>query len=574
MLDRGERVDGRFEVEERVGSGGMAEVYRVRHLSLGSVHALKVLSLPHPGLRERFLREGRIQAQIRHPNVVAVTDVIEHRGRLGLLMEYVDHVSLQQLLDLQGALPLEESLQIFARILSGVEAAHASGVLHRDLKPANILLARSAQGLVPKITDFGIAKVVLEGMPAGATRDGSMMGTPGYMAPEQVRNAKDVDRRADVFALGAILYTMLAGRPPFDLDSPDLFEDTLEGRFPPLETLVPGLPPAVVAAVHGAMEPDAAARIPSARAFGEALFADRPELLALVVGSAEDSTPVSVHGALLEPRSTLTPPTYAGGMTPTGSLPPAGETLALDRGRRLPVVALVAGGLAVLLGLAAVLTLRSPSTPEPAAEPAVAPSQEPLAAPAPEAGTTPVTAPIAAPSAEIASTSTGARPATTSAARAGAPEAAALEASATAEAPSAAPTPSEPEAATSEPAPAPAEPASAVEAAVAVEEPAAPELSAPAVKGTWNGTANGRPATLAITSQSGEALKAELRLTQGPSQRVVALSGRIDAQTGALRLEEAGGDRMVLSGRLSGDTLAGTFTREGQGKALSWEVSR
>ena len=201
MLESGDQVDGRYVVDARIGVGGMAEVYRVKHVSLGSVHALKVLLLPHPGLRERFLREGRIQ--IRHPNVVAVTDVIEHRGKLGLLMEYVDHVSLQQLLEAQGALPLDQALTLFAYILSGMSAAHASGVLHRDIKPANILLANTAQGLVPKITDFGIAKVVMEGAAPGATRDGTMMGTPGYMAPEQVLNAADVDRRVDVFALGA-----------------------------------------------------------------------------------------------------------------------------------------------------------------------------------------------------------------------------------------------------------------------------------------------------------------------------------------------------------------------------------
>jgi len=202
MLSPGDRVAERYEVEELIGQGGLAEVYRVRHIDLGGVHALKLLTWRRKSLAERLLLEGRIQAQLRHPNVVGVTDVIRHEGRFGLLMEYVDCVPLDAFIAEHGGLGLDEALHLFAMVMSGMTAAHDAGVLHRDLKPANILLARQGGGWVPKVTDFGIAKVVAEDVEANhSTASGAMMGTPGYMAPEQVIDAADVDERADVFAL-------------------------------------------------------------------------------------------------------------------------------------------------------------------------------------------------------------------------------------------------------------------------------------------------------------------------------------------------------------------------------------
>ena len=569
MLESGDQVDGRYVVDARIGVGGMAEVYRVKHVSLGSVHALKVLLLPHPGLRERFLREGRIQAQIRHPNVVAVTDVIEHRGKLGLLMEYVDHVSLQQLLEAQGALPLDQALTLFAYILSGMSAAHASGVLHRDIKPANILLANTAQGLVPKITDFGIAKVVMEGAAPGATRDGTMMGTPGYMAPEQVLNAADVDRRVDVFALGALLYTTLAGTPAFRPDSPEVFDDTIAGRYVPLDQAMPGLPAAVVAAVHKALTPDRDARFADCAELAAALFGDRPELLHLATHTLETPAAILSEGPLTLPVSSLS--TLAPALTQTGlqaTLEKPPEPAPPQRARwALPAIALVA----VLTGVALV-TLR-PSEPDGVAPPPVAPSEVPVQA-APEAAplsgepaaptaTAPATAPESAPE---AAPTTAARPTQSPSS---APSSTASVATAT---PAVTPEPS----AAPEAAPEPA--ATLIPAAAPLTAPpptAAPEAApTPRLVGTWTGTANRPPATRRATSQSGTSLKAELQLTLGSTDRVIELSGQLNPSTGALRLEESGGEGMVLSGTLAGDALSGSYMRVGQSKALAWEVTR
>ena len=178
MLEPGQRVDNRFEVRRLLGEGGLAQVYEVRHLELGSTHALKLLVWRKKSLAERLILEGRIQAQLKHPNVVAVTDIVRHEGQLGLLMEYVDHMTLESYLQRQGGLGVEDGLTMMAPILAGVTAAHDAGVTHRDLKPANVMLARTTNGMVPKVADFGIAKVVAEDA-EGKTGAGVTMGSPG-----------------------------------------------------------------------------------------------------------------------------------------------------------------------------------------------------------------------------------------------------------------------------------------------------------------------------------------------------------------------------------------------------------
>ena len=293
MLQTGQRVGERYEVEALVGQGGLAEVYRVRHVELGSVHALKLLLFRKKALADRLLLEGRIQAQIRHPNVVSVTDVVRHDGQFGLLMEYVDNLSLESLIQRRKALPADEALEVFAPILAGVHAAHKAGVLHRDLKPANVLLARQGGGLVPKVSDFGIAKVVSEGL-EGATREGVAMGTPGYMAPEQVLDARSVDARTDVFALGAILYELVAGRRALEDETGEVsVRATLEGTIEPLETVVDGVPVHVSDAVATALARDKDARFATVLDFARALLSASPDLLAQVEGAGA-SRPISV----------------------------------------------------------------------------------------------------------------------------------------------------------------------------------------------------------------------------------------------------------------------------------------
>lgn len=266
-------VIGRFQVERLLGEGGIAQVYAVRHRQLGTLHALKLLTIQRRGLAARLLQEGRIQAQLRHPHVVAVTDVVEHEGQIGLIMEYIQGFSLDACLKEGGAMPTDDALALFRQIIEGVGAAHDAGVLHRDLKPGNILLTTEGDSVVAKVADFGIAKIATEGMESdGMTLGGTAMGTPGYMAPEQITDSANVDARADVFALGTILYEMLSGTRAFGRgDMLGILNRTSEGTYTPLVAMVPGLPLHISRAVDTALALKPAERFSSCRQFANAL---------------------------------------------------------------------------------------------------------------------------------------------------------------------------------------------------------------------------------------------------------------------------------------------------------------
>ncbi len=189
-------------------------VYLVRHNTLGSLYALKVLSLTSKSLRTRLILEGQVQAKLRHVNVVAVTDVFELHGAPALIMEYVDGPSLADWLQ-ENKPDLETAEAIFLGILDAVQTAHDMGIIHRDLKPANVLLEWTDEGPRPKVTDFGLAKVLRDDAANQHTRTGHTMGTPSYMAPEQIRDSKAVDHQADIFSLGCILYEIVFGQKAF-----------------------------------------------------------------------------------------------------------------------------------------------------------------------------------------------------------------------------------------------------------------------------------------------------------------------------------------------------------------------
>ncbi len=226
-MEAGTRV-GSYEIVGLLGEGGFAEVYRVRHLTLGSDHALKVLRsdlLEMEDVRQRFLGEARVQAQLRHPNIVQVTDLIAQPGVAGFVMEFVQGESLADAIDGRrsaGAMPsASEIREIFLPVLDAVGYAHAAGVVHRDIKPDNILLARDHLGrLVPKVADFGIAKVVGELKGKRKTTMGARtMGTVGYMSPEQLVSSRDVDGRADIFSIGVALLEFASLESTFERDS-------------------------------------------------------------------------------------------------------------------------------------------------------------------------------------------------------------------------------------------------------------------------------------------------------------------------------------------------------------------
>ncbi len=228
----GDRVAGRFVVERLLGSGGMGAVYLARDEQLGESVALKVIAgaaLLDPAAADRFRREASAARRISHANVVRIHDIGEEGGMLFLSMEYIAGDSLSTLLDRHGTLPLPQLRQVVAQMCAGLDAAHAAGVVHRDLKPGNVLI----DGTSVKIIDFGLARLAhIEGM----TATGMILGTPEYMAPEQIRG-QPVDARTDVYGLGAVIYHALTGRPPFSGDSPIAigFKHCNEGLVPPAQ---------------------------------------------------------------------------------------------------------------------------------------------------------------------------------------------------------------------------------------------------------------------------------------------------------------------------------------------------
>ena len=260
MLAEGQRID-RYVVEAELGAGGVATVYRVRHTLLGSRHALKVLHLHGRDIGERLVQEGKLQSKLHHPNIVRVTDIVVADGAPGVVMEYIEGPSLDRWLRAYRPTPTEAEA-LFRGILAGVGFAHKNGLVHRDLKPGNVLLEVTDEGLVPKVADFGLAKVLLEADGSASnsnTRSGVAMGTPAYMAPEQVRDSKSVDQRADIFALGCILYELFVGRSPFDApDVLSIFSALAAGVYEPPEIANPDTPPRVRAAIEGCLRGDRA----------------------------------------------------------------------------------------------------------------------------------------------------------------------------------------------------------------------------------------------------------------------------------------------------------------------------
>jgi len=269
-LQPGTRV-GPYEIVAPLGAGGMGEVYRARDARLSREVALKVLPATFasdPDRHRRFQQEAQATGRLNHPNLLAVFDVGEHAGQPYLIAELLEGESLRQALD-RGALPLRTALDYAQQTAAGLAAAHGRGVVHRDLKPANLFI--TSEGRV-KILDFGLAKVspaeaprdLAEASTAGvATGPGMMIGSIGYMSPEQLRGLP-ADARADIFAFGVVLFEMLAGRHPFARPSAaEIMSAVLHQDPSRLSGLVPDLPPALDRIVHRCLEKNLADRFHS-----------------------------------------------------------------------------------------------------------------------------------------------------------------------------------------------------------------------------------------------------------------------------------------------------------------------
>jgi len=270
---------GSYIVTRKIGAGGMATVYLAKHKLLDTQVALKVL-LPNltanPSVRQRFVNEAKMMAGLDHPNIVRLHDFIERGENLVLVMEYVEGTPLDLMIgEKYGPIPYEKALPMFQQILSGMEYAHSKGIIHRDLKPSNVLV--SSDGVV-KVADFGIAKVIGQN---NLTKTGVKLGTLCYMSPEQVLG-KEVDKRTDVYALGATLYEMLAGNMPRgegNTSEYQVMKEIIEGDLPDPRTFYPHIPEWLVSIISKAMARDLKDRIGSCSEFADLLEkgADNPQ---------------------------------------------------------------------------------------------------------------------------------------------------------------------------------------------------------------------------------------------------------------------------------------------------------
>ncbi|MCB9638032.1 MAG: protein kinase [Myxococcales bacterium] len=265
-----------YQVEKRVGRGGMAWIYRASHLRLGGEVALKILFsvlAEDEDTRQRFLREARIQYKLQHPNIIRVLDFIEVEGIVGFVMEWCAGGSLNDFLKLNpsSTLSMRDLSRLFEPILDALHYAHKQGVIHRDIKPHNILLQIQEDGFSPKLTDFGIAKMEDDGL---MTETGHMLGTAAYMAPEQVRSTRDVDIRADLYSLGIMLYRLTTGRLPFTAKFPAICVDILNKEPPPPVEAHPALQEVIMRCLH--KDPDQ--RFEDCKAFGKVLLPILEEL--------------------------------------------------------------------------------------------------------------------------------------------------------------------------------------------------------------------------------------------------------------------------------------------------------
>ena len=274
MLDR--RIDtevGGYRIVEAIGKGGTSVVYRAEHIRLGRAAALKLLapSLGQADYRERFLRESKLAASLDHPNIVPVYDAGEEGDLLYIAMACVDGSDLKAVLVDEGRLPLRRALRIVAQIASALDAAHARGLVHRDVKPANILVGRDDRVF---LSDFGVVKELTSG---GTTRTGSFVGTIEYCAPEQIEG-RDVDARADVYALACVFYECVVGTSPFHRSSDvAILNAHLHATPPKLTRSAPDLPPALETVLSKALSKSPVDRYASCGEFVTAVRAASSE---------------------------------------------------------------------------------------------------------------------------------------------------------------------------------------------------------------------------------------------------------------------------------------------------------
>jgi serine/threonine-protein kinase len=405
VVNIGDVLAGKYRVESVLGEGGMGVVVAATHLHLDEKVAIKLLlpdAVRSPDIVSRFLQEGRAAVKIKSEHVARVIDVgTLESGAPYLVMEYLAGSDLADVIATGGPVSPDLAMEYVLQASEALAEAHALGIVHRDLKPANLFLTRRADGSpCVKVLDFGISKVT-DGANHSKTKTSAVMGSPAYMSPEQMRSSRDVDGRSDIWALGAILYELLAGAPPFDADTvPQLCLMIMQDPLPPLSRVRLDVPPALEAAIRRCQEKDrenrfqhigelAAALAPLVT--GRARFsADRVLEIARASGlsarvsrdvtSRGVSTPPPLMTVASSPLNLGTAATIASEATPgatgstsavwSGSLEPRKKS-----GSAVAVVAAVVGAIVLVGGVLVVLVARrAPEPPQTSSVEATNPS--------------------------------------------------------------------------------------------------------------------------------------------------------------------------------------------------------
>ncbi|HEY8079529.1 MAG TPA: protein kinase [Labilithrix sp.] len=409
MPEPGAIVGGKYEIVGVLGKGGMGVVFEAVHRRLNQHVALKMLR-PHvrddPETIARFEREARAAGQLRSPNIARVLDVETQADLPYIVMELLEGRDLEDEVEAcSDRLPINDAVDYVLQACAGMHEAHAAGIVHRDLKPANLFLCSTPDGPLVKILDFGISKVA-DSESARLTRQMTTMGSPVYMSPEQLRDAKDVDARADVWGLGVILYELIAGRPPFAGTVTQVTAAIVADVAPPLSTLRSNVPSGLDVVVAKALEKKPEARFQSAEELAEALmpFASPAAArrwqasLRLQVATPRSIRPAQVAATASAPS--LAPGETRGAFTTASSIAPKSRTrwlapIALAIGLVLAVSAVVlvasrraetktaSAAQSVVEPPPAVATIVAPEEPSAATNTVAIPTKAPAPPPAP-----------------------------------------------------------------------------------------------------------------------------------------------------------------------------------------------
>jgi serine/threonine-protein kinase len=384
------RTVGSYRITEQLGEGGMGAVYRAVHTSLGRKAAVKVLldELSHnKDVVTRFFNEAKAATAIDHPGIVSVFDFGYDDGRAYIIMEYLEGESLGERRRRDGMMPVDEALIIGRQVAGALGAAHRQGIIHRDLKPDNIMMVLDPDvlgGQRAKILDFGIAKLLdndRDTAPGVETKSGRIMGTPAYMAPEQCRGAGKVDARADIYALGCVLYALICGQPPFVGEGAgELIAAHLNQPPPPPRWWVNDLPQPVEDVLLRLLEKKPEDRYQTMAEVVEALEAASAGKLPARLGLKKPPQLPKRDAAMLVP-TVADRPGQPQPPQPTTLGSAVGQSLSsapVGTNRRLP---LIAGGVAVVAVVGVIAWQRGSAPTSPSAPPVPVVAARPAAAP-------------------------------------------------------------------------------------------------------------------------------------------------------------------------------------------------